>query len=761
MYLDELNPSQREAVLCCDSPSLVIAGAGSGKTRVLTYKIAYLLEQGMSPWNILALTFTNKAAREMKSRISRQVGDELASGLWMGTFHSIFGRILRYESDRIGFTSDFTIYDSADSKSLIRSIIKDMGLDDKKYKPSAVMAHISNAKNSLILPSAYRNNGNILQRDEAQQMGQTGAIYERYMQKCKQSNAMDFDDMLLYTYLLLVNNPDVAAKYQDRFHFVLVDEYQDTNYAQHQIVWLLTQNRQRVCVVGDDAQSIYSFRGAKIDNILNFQQMYQGAKLFKLEQNYRSTQNIVAAANSLIHHNQYQIHKDVFSQNEEGSRIELYTAYSDVDESNIVVRKVRQFVQKDSLSFSQIVVLYRTNAQSRSLEEALRKSGIPYRIYGGTSFYQRKEIKDLIAYFRLSVNNYDEEALRRVINYPARGIGNTTLDKVFQISLKEGCPVWDVLTHIQETDLGNGPKTKIQQFVDMIATFGSYAQEMTAFESAKLILMESKMHADVFHGNDPDDISRQENLQEMIDGVASFVDERMQTGEGFKLTHYLQEVSLLSDVDEDNVEGDDKVTLMTVHSAKGLEFGAVIVVGMEETLFPSQMAIEMSRQVEEERRLFYVAMTRAEKFLVLTHAKSRMRYGKMEFSEPSRFLTEIDSRFLVREGGAQRNAAPRTERSTGGFGFSRFGEQPVRRTVATPPSGFTRVTRPQPSASSQSSSVSEVGGLTVGSRIMHERFGIGTVENLEGSGMDAKATVRFENVGVKQLLLRFAKFTRL
>lgn len=763
MYLDELNPAQREAVLCCDSPSLVIAGAGSGKTRVLTYKIAYLLEQGMQPWNILALTFTNKAAREMKERISRQVGDAVSSGLWMGTFHSIFGRILRIEADRIGFTPDFTIYDSTDSKSLIKGLIKEMGLDDKKYKPSVVAGHISAAKNSLILPSSYAMNRDLRGRDESQQMSEIFAIYDRYVQKCRQSNAMDFDDMLVYTWLLLKNNPDLCQKYQERFHFVLVDEYQDTNYAQHQIVWLLTQERQRVCVVGDDAQSIYSFRGAKIDNILGFQQMYKGAKLFKLEQNYRSTQTIVSAANSLIHHNQYQIRKDVYSHKEQGDRIEVCRAYSDVDESNIVVRKIFQFVRKNNIHYSQIAVLYRTNAQSRSLEEALRKMNIPYRIYGGLSFYQRKEIKDLIAYFRLAVNPLDEEALRRVINYPTRGIGPTTMDKVYKAALLHEKSPWEVLCTPQLLDLNKGGKEKIAKFVETIRNFNSYVQELNALECAKLILMESEMHSDIFHGTDPDDISRQENIQELVDGIASFVEERMQQGQESLLTHYLQEVSLLTDMDQKTEENDDRVNLMTVHSAKGLEFAAVIVVGLEESLFPSEMAIEHSREVEEERRLFYVAMTRAERFLVLTYAKSRMRYGKIEYSEPSRFLSEIDSSYLQREGAYQQPPVNRTAPETR-FQRPLFSREPLPKAEpVTPPRGFTRVSRPVAMPSSVSSSPSSAsssaapGGISLGCRVQHDRFGEGVVEKIEGSGLDVKATIRFQNVGVKQLLLRFAK----
>lgn len=778
MFLDELNPSQREAVLCCDAPSLVIAGAGSGKTRVLTYKIAYLLEHGMEPWRILALTFTNKAAREMQQRISRQVGDELASGLWMGTFHSIFSRILRYECRSIDFNSDFTIYDATDSKNMVRTIIREMGLDEKQYKASTVAALISSAKNSLILPNAFRNSSEMHRRCETMNMREIPAIYDRYFDRCKRANVMDFDDLLLYTWILLKDHPDVAQRYQERFQYVLVDEYQDTNYAQHQIVWLLTNQHQRVCVVGDDAQSIYSFRGANIDNILNFQKMYADSKLFKLEQNYRSTQNIVGAANSLIHHNQRQIHKDVFSRNDVGSPIEVCQAYSDVDEANIVVRKIRNFNRREGLQFSQMAVLYRTNAQSRSLEEALRKDSIPYRIYGGISFYQRKEIKDVIAYFRLAVNPSDEEALRRVINYPTRGIGNTTLEKVFSKANEMGISPWEVLQRPDLLPLNKGTLAKLQAFVSLIQSFHQASFTSDAYSLGIQIVRESGIQGEIYHGKDPDDISKQENLQELVDGMSSFVEEHTEQGEGISLSHYLQEVSLLSDMDEDESEGDDKVTLMTVHSAKGLEFGAVIVVGLEETLFPSQMSMDNPRQIEEERRLFYVAMTRAEKYLVLTYAKSRIRYGKMEFSNPSRFLQDIDPSYLKPSGSpsstmGQNPSVRSTFRGTG-YGESRYGspsssqpsspfsskrippfrEERPSSSPVTPPSHFVRL-RP---TSSSSTPPSVPSGVSVGVKISHERFGIGVIEKIEGAGIDAKATVNFENAGRKQLLLRFAKF---
>ena len=755
MLLDDLNQSQRDAVLCCDSPSLVIAGAGSGKTRVITYKIAYLLEQGYEPWSILALTFTNKAAREMRERIGKLVSEDQARYLWAGTFHSIFGKILRYESDRIGFTSDFTIYDTSDSKSLIRDIIKELKLDDKKYKPGGVLSHISNAKNSLILPSVYRNTGRLIERDKAQQMPEISSIYEEYMQRCKKSNAMDFDDMLVYTWLLFKNNPDVAQKYQDKFKFILVDEYQDTNYAQHQIVLLLTNNQQHVCVVGDDAQSIYSFRGAKIDNILNFQKLYNGVKLFKLEQNYRSTQTIVSAANSLIQHNVQQIPKDVYSNGDVGDPIEVSKAYSDVDEANIVVRKVRNLVSYKNLRYQEIAVLYRTNAQSRSLEDAFRKMNLPYRIYGGTSFYQRKEIKDVIAYFRLIINPYDVEALKRIINYPNRKIGETTMNKVMQAAAVQNITPWEIVKQPELLDVNNPTKGRLRDFADMILSLREIALTEDAHNAGIAIVNMSGIKDDIFRGREPDDISRQENLQEMLDGMASFVQDRVEAGGGYMLTHYLSEISLLTDMDEDDSEGDNKVTLMTVHAAKGLEYEAVFVVGLEEELFPSSMSMESPRQIEEERRLFYVAMTRAKKYLVLTYAKRRMKYGITSDCEPSRFLRDIDRRFLK----SDKPEMPSFKDIVSRPAFSSQRPQP-RIIPQAPPTNFIKVRKPvtesRPIATSTPSSIN---GLTIGSVIVHERFGEGVVERLEGSGLDAKACVKFQNVGTKQLLLRFAKFT--
>ena len=770
MIIEELNESQREAVLCCDAPSLVIAGAGSGKTRVLTSKIAYLLQNGMQPWNILALTFTNKAAKEMRERIGRMVGEETASRLWMGTFHSVFSRILRQECAHLGFARDFTIYDASDSKSLVKSIIKDMQLDDKTYKPGSVASRISMAKNRLILPSAYMADRQNFEADMHAKVPAIGQIYMQYWQRCRQSNVMDFDDLLLYTWILFSEHPDIAQKWEDRFHFVLVDEYQDTNYAQHLIVWLLTQHRQRVCVVGDDAQSIYSFRGANIDNILRFQEQYSGSRLFKLEQNYRSTQTIVSAANSLIGHNRGQIHKEVFSRKELGEPISVIQTYSDIDEATAVMKCIREFRNNEQIPYSQMAVLYRTNAQSRAFEEVLRKSSVPYRVYGGMSFYQRKEIKDIIAYLRLTVNMYDEEALRRVINYPARGIGQTTLDKVFKAASVHETTPWEVLCTPQLLpDVNAGTRSKLLAFVQMIKSFNERHSKDDAYSLVLDIVRQSGMQAEVNRGHEPEDIARQENLQELMDGIAAFVQERKEQGQEFFLTHYLQEVSLLSDVDENDTQSEDRLTLMTVHSAKGLEFRVVFIVGMEETLFPSQMSMDSPRGLEEERRLFYVAITRAEEYLIITHAKSRFRYGKTEFCEPSRFLREIDPRFLRVKGASASASAGIARLGQAGMsslppsGASRTPSSGFRQSVPTGIDArrFVRVKTAAQSAGepSQAGTVTkDVPNVSVGTRILHERFGSGVVTAIEGKGIDSKATVDFQNVGVKQLLLRFAKF---
>ncbi|WP_349833052.1 ATP-dependent helicase, partial [Bacteroides fragilis] len=648
-YIEELNESQRAAVLYGDGPSLVIAGAGSGKTRVLTYKIAYLLENGYNPWNILALTFTNKAAREMKERIARQVGEQRARFLWMGTFHSVFSRILRAEASHIGFTSQFTIYDSADSKSLIRSIIKEMGLDEKTYKPGSVQARISNAKNHLVSPSGYAANKEAYEGDLAAKMPAIRDIYSRYWERCRQAGAMDFDDLLVYTYILFRDFPDVLARYREQFRYVLVDEYQDTNYAQHSIVLQLTKENQRVCVVGDDAQSIYSFRGADIDNILYFTKIYPDTKVFKLEQNYRSTQTIVRAANSLIEKNERQIPKEVFSEKERGEAIGVFQAYSDVEEGDIVTNKIAQLRREHDYEYSDFAILYRTNAQSRVFEEALRKRGMPYKIYGGLSFYQRKEIKDIIAYFRLVVNPNDEEAFKRIINYPARGIGDTTVGKIITAATDNNVSLGTVLCEpiTYGLSINKGTHTKLQDFRALIEQFMADVTVKNAYEIGTEIIRQSGIINEVCQDNSPENLSRKENIEELVNGMNDFCAMRQEEGNtNVSLIDFLSEVSLLTDQDSDKEGDGEKVTLMTVHSAKGLEFRNVFVVGMEENLFPSGMAGDSPRAMEEERRLFYVAITRAEEHCFLSFAKTRFRYGKMEFGSPSRFLRDIDTRFL-------------------------------------------------------------------------------------------------------------------
>ncbi|EXY21755.1 ATP-dependent helicase, partial [Bacteroides fragilis] len=640
-YIEELNESQRAAVLYGDGPSLVIAGAGSGKTRVLTYKIAYLLENGYNPWNILALTFTNKAAREMKERIARQVGEQRARFLWMGTFHSVFSRILRAEASHIGFTSQFTIYDSADSKSLIRSIIKEMGLDEKTYKPGSVQARISNAKNHLVSPSGYAANKEAYEGDLAAKMPAIRDIYSRYWERCRQAGAMDFDDLLVYTYILFRDFPDVLARYREQFRYVLVDEYQDTNYAQHSIVLQLTKENQRVCVVGDDAQSIYSFRGADIDNILYFTKIYPDTKVFKLEQNYRSTQTIVRAANSLIEKNERQIPKEVFSEKERGEAIGVFQAYSDVEEGDIVTNKIAQLRREHDYEYSDFAILYRTNAQSRVFEEALRKRGMPYKIYGGLSFYQRKEIKDIIAYFRLVVNPNDEEAFKRIINYPARGIGDTTVGKIITAATDNNVSLWTALCEpiTYGLSINKGTHTKLQDFRALIEQFMADVTVKNAYEIGTEIIRQSGIINEVCQDNSPENLSRKENIEELVNGMNDFCAMRQEEGNtNVSLIDFLSEVSLLTDQDSDKEGDGEKVTLMTVHSAKGLEFRNVFVVGMEENLFPSGMAGDSPRAMEEERRLFYVAITRAEEHCFLSFAKTRFRYGKMEFGSPSRFL---------------------------------------------------------------------------------------------------------------------------
>lgn len=777
-YIEELNEGQRNAVLYNDGPSLVIAGAGSGKTRVLTYKIAYLLENGYQPWNILALTFTNKAAREMKERVARQVGPERARHLWMGTFHSMFLRILHVEAGHIGFTSQFTIYDTADSKSLIRSIIKEMGLDEKVYKPGMVQARISNAKNHLVSPAGYANNKEAYEGDRAAKVPALRDIYQRYWERCRQADAMDFDDLLFYTFLLFRDHPEVLARYQDQFRYILVDEYQDTNFAQHSIVLQLAKNHQHVCVVGDDAQSIYSFRGADIDNILYFTKVYPDTKVFKLEQNYRSTQTIVRAANSLIEKNQWQIRKEVFSEKEKGETIGVYQAYSDVEEGDIVVNKIAELRREKRYAYSDFAILYRTNAQSRIFEEAMRKRSMPYRIYGGLSFYQRKEIKDVIAYFRLIVNPNDEEAFKRIINYPARGIGDTTVGKIIAAATGHNVSLWTVLCEplAYGLNFNKGTVGKLQAFRELISAFITDAAEKNAYEIGADIIRQSGIINDVCQDNSPENLSRKENIEELVNGMSDFCAQRQEEGNpNVLLGDFLSEVSLLTDQDSDKDGDDEKITLMTVHSAKGLEFKNVFVVGMEENLFPSGMVGDSPRALEEERRLFYVAITRAEEHCFLSYAKTRFRYGKMEFGSPSRFLKDIDIRFLrlpqdagmfrrVEEEAAAfrrenaRGFAPDREDAPYG-GKERVSVRPKQQIIApTVPRNLKRVAPSANTASTSPSAGGSANRVQQGQLIEHERFGLGEVLKVEGEGDNAKATIRFKNAGDKQLLLRFARF---
>ena len=843
--LNDLNESQRKAVEYIDGPSLVIAGAGSGKTRVLTYKIAYLLQQGVKPWSIMALTFTNKAAREMKERIGKLVGQDLAQHLYMGTFHSIFSRILRAEAQHIGFTNNFTIYDESDSRSLIKTIVKEMGLDEKVYKPASVHSRISMAKNNLMSAENYARDKELYQADQRAKMPRLGEIFITYVQRCQQANAMDFDDLLTLTFKLFQEHEDIRKKYADRFDFLLVDEYQDTNHAQMRIVMQLCKEKERVCAVGDDSQSIYSFRGANIDNILNFQKHFKGAKLFKLEQNYRSTQSIVEAANSLIKHNSNQIPKNVYSKNDKGESLIYKPAYSDKEEALIVCREIKRIKRQDDCQYSDFAILYRTNAQSRSFEEEFRKQGIPYRIYGGLSFFQRKEIKDVIAYFRLVANPDDEEAFKRIINYPTRGIGNTTVAKIAACALDNHVSFWQVISSPEHYGLGvnKGTLAKLESFRLMISGFVEKSASMNAFDLGDTIVKESGISADIYKSGsrDPEDLARQENLEELLGGMQSFVEECREEGREKEayLTDYLQGVALLTDLDSKGDDDEPRVSLMTVHASKGLEFPTVFVVGLEENIFPSAI-VSTLRELEEERRLLYVAITRAEKHCVLTSAKNRFRYGKMEFGNPSRFIKEIDSAFIQEDSemphddngfgssgygrggygnggyggrmpwdnhsissqfkpdrkdysdgeddfrtngrGGYRTSGRDDFRSSGRDDFrsssrddfrtsgrsgsgldSRFksvrGLEAARRIMDSSSSSLGSSSSSSGSAFGSSTSSAGSGRLVEGAKIEHQRFGVGTVLKLEGSGENAKATVQFVNSGTKQLLLKFAKFT--
>lgn len=791
--LKDLNEAQQQAVSYIDGPSLVIAGAGSGKTRVLTYKIAYLLQQGMKPWSIMALTFTNKAAREMKERIGKLVGNDLAQHLYMGTFHSIFSRILRAEAEHIGFNSNFTIYDESDSRSLIKAIVKEKGLDEKTYKPAAVHAKISKAKNNLMSAEAYDADADIFMQNKRSNMEKMGEVYREYVQRCKQANAMDFDDLLVLTFQLFRDHEEVRRKYAERFDFILVDEYQDTNHVQMSIVMQLCREKLRVCAVGDDSQSIYSFRGANIDNILNFQHQLPGTRLFKLEQNYRSTQTIVEAANSLIRRNRNQIPKEVFSRNAEGEKIQYKPAYSDKEEALIVAKDIKRIKREDDCGYDDFAILYRTNAQSRSFEEEFRKQGIPYRIYGGLSFYQRKEIKDIIAYFRLVANPDDEEAIKRIINYPARGIGATTVAKVAACAHENQVSIWEVIGEAAHYGLNvnKGTLTKLENFRLLISSFIDRSHTLDVYALGDAIIKEARISEDIMQGKDADDLARQENLEEFLSGMQTFVAERQEEGrmdETF-LTDFLQDVALLTDADSDGEKDEPRVSLMTVHAAKGLEFATVFVVGLEENIFPSPIAATTMRELEEERRLLYVAITRAEKHCILTNAQNRFRYGKMEFDNPSRFIEEIDPELIEEEGmksrssfggygrrssygsdrssyGSDRSSGRDSYGSDGGYGGRMpWDSKSVSSQFKADPKPSYTSPKPKPTASSASSSSSlkpassSSSSLREGCKIEHQRFGVGEVLKLEGSGENAKATVAFAHAGTKQLLLKFAKYT--
>ena len=785
-FLNQLNDSQRKAVEYCDGPALVIAGAGSGKTRVLTYKIAYLLSQGVKPWNILALTFTNKAANEMKQRIGALVGQDMARKLNMGTFHSVFSRILRVEAAVLGYAPNFTIYDEGDSRSLIKAIIKEMQLDDKIYKPSTISSRISMAKNHLILPAEYALTENLMTRDKEQRMPSMLSVYSAYCERCRKANAMDFDDLLTNTYALFNNNEDIRLKYADRFKYILVDEYQDTNHVQQKIVWQLSKENLRVCAVGDDAQSIYAFRGANIDNILNFQKQFPGTQLFKLEQNYRSTQSIVQAANSLIRHNERQIPKDVFSKNDKGEKLTLKAAYSDKEEALIVCNEIKRIRKSEHCGYGDFAVLYRTNSQSRSFEEAMRKASIPYKIYGGLSFYQRKEIKDVIAYFRMVVNPDDEEAFKRIINYPKRGIGDTTVTKIVGLASAKEVSLWRVICEPERYGLSVSKATlkKIEDFKQLILGFIDKLITADAYTLSVELAKTSGISADIYADNSPENLSRQENLEELFGSIQDFVESRKEEGRPHEtgLADFLKEVSLQTDIESDTDDDDSsRVSLMTIHSAKGLEFPTVFIVGLEENIFPSLMSTNSKREIEEERRLFYVAITRAERHCILTYAKSRYRYGRMEFQTPSRFLNDINPNLIKTDGTSGFSANSRPMNS--GFrksGFlqnrnpvaSQFKADPKMREVPhneesavneTFSPRFKRLYNLSAGNSRSNKTISHsensaMAGLKEDCVIEHERFGMGKVIRLEGAGENLKATVQFENAGTKQLLVKFARF---
>lgn len=749
-----LNDSQKAAVEYLDGPELVIAGAGSGKTRVLTYKVAYLLRMGLKPWNILALTFTNKAAREMKERVSNLVGEESSRHLNMGTFHSIFLRILRAEAEQVGLTKNFTIYDDADSRSLISSIVKELKLDDKIYKSSSILSRIGMAKNNLIFPEAYMADSSLFERDCRSNMSRIGEIYKAYTNRCLAANAVDFDDMLVLTYKILGNGRDICSKYANRFRYILIDEYQDTNFAQQSIITMLTRMGSKICAVGDDAQSIYAFRGANIDNMLEFQNIYRDAKLIKLEQNYRSTQNIVGAANCLISHNERQIKKTVFSENPVGDKVNLTITYSDKEEACEVIRRIVRLHSNENITYSDIAILYRTNIQSRLFEEELRKNDIPYKIYGGISFYQRKEIKDIVSYFRVVVNPSDEEALRRIINYPKRGIGNTTIERLVAAARTNGISMWAVMANPMQytNELSNATVKKVTAFYDMLHAYNEQVELLDAYVLGKRIVEEMGLSREIFSSESEDDAERKMNIEEFVNGLHDFVDIRREEGLDGEtyLANFLQEISLMTDFDQNDGDEEshaDNVRLMTVHASKGLEFKAVFIVGMEENLFPNPRSCGNPREMEEERRLFYVALTRAESHCFVSCAKSRYHFGKMLFNEPSRFLGDIDRRWIEQEGSLRSFPLKPTSREDAKV----HNRKPTMTENAK--TGMTAAIKSGKRVDTKSHSVG------IGVEIEHQRFGRGRILNVEGQGENEKAIIEFVNVGTKTLLLKFARFT--
>ncbi|MEN8881021.1 MAG: UvrD-helicase domain-containing protein [Polaribacter sp.] len=765
-YLDSLNEAQKMAVLQKDGPMIIIAGAGSGKTRVLTYRIAHLMQQGVDSFNILSLTFTNKAAREMKERIAGVVGVSEAKNLWMGTFHSVFARILRSEADKLGFPSNFTIYDTQDSVRLISSIIKEMGLDKERYKAKQILGRISSFKNSLITVRAYFNNSDLQEADMHASRPKVGDIYKEYVDRCFKAGAMDFDDLLLRTNELLARFPDVLAKYQDRFRYIMVDEYQDTNHSQYIIVRALADRFQNICVVGDDSQSIYSFRGANIQNILNFQKDYPDVKTFKLEQNYRSTSNIVNAANSVIAKNKTKLDKEVWTSNDTGDSINVMRTISDGEEGRFVAQSIWENMMNHQLTPENFCVLYRTNSQSRAIEDALRKKNIDYKIYGGISFYQRKEIKDILSYLRILINPNDEEALKRIINYPARGIGATTIDKLTIAANHYKKSIFDIIKYIDKIDLkiNSGTKNKLQNFMNMILRLQIEAKTKNAFEIAEIVVKQTQLIKDLEKDGTPETVSKVENVQELLNGIKDFITDKIEQGEDASLTSFLEDVALATDFDAKKDNEKPSVSLMTIHQSKGLEYLYVYIVGLEENLFPSAMSMNTRSELEEERRLFYVALTRAEKAAYLTYAQTRYRWGKLVDSEPSRFLEEIDDQFLyyitpkVPEPSINRfvdksifDDAPKGIRFQKPIQRKKMERDMAKKKEVIIPKNLKKV--------SETKSKSNLfdNKIAVGNIIEHERFGRGEVLSLEGKGPDKKALIKFSTAGKKNLLLRFVK----